>query len=1131
MFAHKTIRSRLFRFQLIGLGISVLAVIAAWDFYVDPALRLKVAKDQAETATRAAERIRDFLEARIRELQMTTEIGSFWRQGEESQKEALYQLLEIAPEINEVSVIDLNGQEQVRISRERSLTADDLRRLNKLYVFRMAVQGSAAIGPVYYSPKAEPNVSIAVPIEFISSKVCGVLKAEINLKNLWVSVSGYRIGNSGHLYVVDGKGDLIAHPDHSKVLLGLNMSKIDEVAEFLSKRTRDHPGTIKIGEDGQKVLTTFAAVPRTDWAVIVEEPVKTAFSDIQRIGLLASMVLLLAIGGVVLVSARFSKRVSVPVRELEKGAEIISEGNLGHRLNIRTGDELESLAKKFNQMAEALKDSRDDLEQKITDRTREISALYAALAPLKPSESLDHVLETVIDRLIEATGADAVLIRLKQKESPDLFCPVSRGFDEDYLRNTATPAPESAVMCVLTGGAPIIASDIAADERLKGKKQIAAGLRSCAILPLMVSGETLGIIHVASRTVGFFNTDKEDYLMAIARQMGIAIENHELFAQTRRLFEETTQRAREQEALNIIAGAISQSRDPEDLFQIALDKVIEVTARERASIRLKNDDTGRIELCACRGFSDEEVKDLRQRTPHRTSEQVFATGEPMIINESGSVDYSDSLLPESRSVAWIPMKSRANVVGVLGISATAPIPFSLREVAFLQAIANVIGVALDNARSCEQTRRNLERIRGLHEIDKAILSSLDLKEVLNVLLEKIEFFLPFSAATTIRLFNRKMGVLEPAACRGFDEAEWKRTPNISATSNPIFDNNAPFMVPDLQKEPGPLDPEFLAKNHLVSLLVVPLFAKGETLGALSFYTRERHNFSSQETEFLVTLAGQAAIAIYNSQLYGELRMQALELERSNNVKSEFLGIMSHELTTPITAIMGYATLVEEEVVGEANPEQKRAAGIIRRKGDELLLMIRTILEATKLESGDGMVTNETVDLVGLFQELQDTFSSAGEKPLSLSWKLDSQLPSITTDRQKFKQILTHLIDNAIKFTPEGAVTICARHDVDAQAVTFQVSDTGVGVAPEMMPLIFEKFRQVDSSDARSYEGIGLGLFIAKKFTEMLGGEITAESELGRGSTFTVSLPCGLSDVLPPGADLKLATRLESTFTR
>jgi signal transduction histidine kinase len=644
---------------------------------------------------------------------------------------------------------------------------------------------------------------------------------------------------------------------------------------------------------------------------------------------------------------------------------------------------------------------------------------------------------------------------------------------------------------------------------------------SAAGLPITIKDRVIGVIQVYGQTAGQFDSQDLELLSAIGRQIGAAVENA-------RLFEETAQRAGQQEALNVVASTMSQSLDLDELFKIALDKLVEVTGRERATIRLKDAETGRVELFAHRGFTEEEVEDLRRKTPHRTSEQVFASGEAMVINESESDSYSESLLRHSRSVAWIPMKSRSDVIGVLGISATRPMAFSPRELDFLQAIANVVGVALDNVRAYQQTRRNLERIRALHEIDKAILSSLDVKTVLDVLLEQIEVFLPYPAVTMIRLFNRKTGVLEPAACRGVDETEWKKSGNITATSNPMFfKQRAPFVISDLRQEPGPLDPEFLAKNHLVSLLVVPLFAKGETLGALSFYTRERHHFSGQETEFLSTLAGQAAIAIYNSQLYGELREQALELERSNKVKSEFLGIMSHELTTPITAIMGYATLIDEEVTGKANPEQKRAAQVIRQKGDDLLLMIRGILEATKLESGGAVVEKKNVDVAGLLNELKGSFTVPPEKSVSLYWEYGADLPSIRTDGAKLKQILNNLIQNAIKFTSEGSVSVSARYEPEAQVMRLRVKDTGAGIPPEMLPTIFEKFRQVDSSDTRCYEGIGLGLFIAKKFAELLGGEILVESETGKGSSFCVTLPWRPDEAASRSTDSELPSYRQS----
>jgi len=384
-FNPKTIRSRLFRFQLIGLCISVLAAVSVWQLYIEPAFRSNLAKTQSETAERAAEAIANFIEARIRELQMTAQIGGFWRDGNEWEKEPLHQLLKLANEIEEVSMIDGSGQERIRISRRRFLTDDDLRFVGRLPLIRSALQGRLGIGPVYYAANAEPRLALAVPLKAPGTGVRAVLKADINLNNLWKSVSGLRVGTAGHIYVVDGKGDLIAHPNYSKVLLGMNLSQVQEVAEFLSERTTDRePAKAAIGEDGENVLTTFAGVPKMGWGVIVEEPVAAAYADLHKLKMLAGIILSLAMIAVIAVSHRFSERLSAPVRELEHGAERIAKGDLGHRLEIHTGDELESLAEKFNGMAQALKQSHGDLEQKVTDRTNEISSLYAAVTPLQP---------------------------------------------------------------------------------------------------------------------------------------------------------------------------------------------------------------------------------------------------------------------------------------------------------------------------------------------------------------------------------------------------------------------------------------------------------------------------------------------------------------------------------------------------------------------------------------------------------------------------------------------------------------------------------------------------------------------------------------------------------------------------
>ncbi|MGH7848073.1 MAG: sensor histidine kinase [Candidatus Binatia bacterium] len=168
-------------------------------------------------------------------------------------------------------------------------------------------------------------------------------------------------------------------------------------------------------------------------------------------------------------------------------------------------------------------------------------------------------------------------------------------------------------------------------------------------------------------------------------------------------------------------------------------------------------------------------------------------------------------------------------------------------------------------------------------------------------------------------------------------------------------------------------------------------------------------------------------------------------------------------------------------------------------------MVNTILQATQIEAGTVRVVLEDVDLSELLDEIRTAYILPTNKDLTLSWEYSSRTV-IETDRERLKHILQHLINNAIKFTDKGQITISARYIAEPRAVEFRVADTGIGIPSEEIPFIFEIFHQGDSSETRPYGGVGLGLYIVKRFTEMLGGKVTVESGLGEGTVFTVTIP-------------------------
>jgi len=216
--------------------------------------------------------------------------------------------------------------------------------------------------------------------------------------------------------------------------------------------------------------------------------------------------------------------------------------------------------------------------------------------------------------------------------------------------------------------------------------------------------------------------------------------------------------------------------------------------------------------------------------------------------------------------------------------------------------------------------------------------------------------------------------------------------------------------------------------------------------------------------------------------------------------------MCHDLSTPLNIIMNYAEALAMGTFGAITPEQERGTAKIRGQAAHLLNLINGILEITKIESGSVSLHKERLDLAAFMAEQQSDYVLPMEKELALHWNFRPDLPVVVSDRTKLKQILTNLIDNAIKFTERGSITVSMRMNDGGSDVEIKVTDTGSGIPEDKLPFIFDKFRQIDGTMTRNFSGAGLGLYIVRTFVELLGGTIAVQSRIGEGSTFTVLLP-------------------------
>jgi signal transduction histidine kinase len=295
-------------------------------------------------------------------------------------------------------------------------------------------------------------------------------------------------------------------------------------------------------------------------------------------------------------------------------------------------------------------------------------------------------------------------------------------------------------------------------------------------------------------------------------------------------------------------------------------------------------------------------------------------------------------------------------------------------------------------------------------------------------------------------------------------------------------------------------PEHLELLHAMNIqsgMIVPMIARGHIIGGLTMVSLKPHRAFDQGSLALARdIASRAAVAIDNAQLY-----QAAIV--ANEAKANFLATMSHELRTPLTAIIGYDELLAEGITGELNDGQREQLGRIKTNAQQLLALIEEILFYARSDAGRAPLHSDEVEARAAIDEaIAVVAPTAGH--LALTAEASEPRLTLRTDGDKLRQMLINVIENAVKFTERGRVTVRAStRDAD---VVFEVQDTGIGIAPENLERVFDPFWQVEQRKTRRVGGSGIGLSTARRLAKLLGGDVSVESQLGVGSTFRIVLP-------------------------
>ena len=313
-----------------------------------------------------------------------------------------------------------------------------------------------------------------------------------------------------------------------------------------------------------------------------------------------------------------------------------------------------------------------------------------------------------------------------------------------------------------------------------------------------------------------------------------------------------------------------------------------------------------------------------------------------------------------------------------------------------------------------------------------------------------------------------------------------------------------MQVPDVQA-----DPEYAYAvrdaDPIRTTIAVPMLKSDALVGVITIYRLEVRPFTDKQIALMETFADQAAIAIENVRLFDEIQDKSHQLETASQHKSQFLASMSHELRTPLNAIIGVTEMLREDA--EASQQDLEPLDRVLGAARHLLGLINQVLDLSKIEAGKLELNPQTLQLPPLIDEVIGTARPLAEQNKNrLVVECQENLGTLTVDSMRLRQILLNLLSNACKFTKEGEVALRVRRVDGREWIELAVSDTGIGMTAEQQAKLFEEFSQAEATTAQRFGGTGLGLAITRKLARMMGGDVTAASEAGKGSIFTVRLP-------------------------
>jgi len=763
----------------------------------------------------------------------------------------------------------------------------------------------------------------------------------------------------------------------------------------------------------------------------------------------------------------------------------------------------------------ALAIERATMTTDMEKRVRELNVLSQMSQAVSFTVSFDDLLELIYAQTSKIVDTRNFYIILRDLRTSTFRYAFYVENDERDLKreNSLWGADRGLAGEIVRTGQPIRTDEYVIECRRRGVPPRNRDFKAWMGVPLNAGADAIGVMHVASLTANATFTDEQlKIFWAIGDQAASAIVKA-------RLFQQTSQRARQLATLNEVGTSMASTLELDPLLRRITQSSMDLLACEAGSLFLIDEETGEYIFKVAVGPVGQNLVGMRIAPGKGFVGGAVESKQPLIVNDVQNdprwfkgADQSSGFITQALMV--VPLRRGDRSVGAIEvINKRDGTPFDEDDQNLLASFAGQAAVAIVNARLYDQTDKALEarvsELTVLQRIDRELNTTLDLKRVMQITLDWAMKNTGAMAGFIGTVQEKSLAIIATAgygeATAALEDNGWPlnkgvpgrvvRTGEIGLARDVQLERDYQMILPATQSQ-----------------LVIPIQGEKEVVGLINLESATPDAFTDDQVAFVSRLLDHASVAFTNSRLYAEVNA-------ANSLKSDFISFVAHELKTPMTSIKGYADLMIGNAVGPINDMQRQFLSTIRNNVERMTTIVNDLNDQAKMEAGKMRLEPKEISFQDVIDDVVHTTQGLiNAKKQRLTLEIEPALPHVWADRTRVTQVLINLMSNAYKYTPESGEIVLrvtrednqwANGDPHASREVLRVSvkDNGIGISPEDQKKLFQKFFRAEDRMAREMAaGTGLGLNIVKQLIELQGGQIWFESEFRKGSTFHFTVP-------------------------